>query len=63
MAMREDIQDVTRMTKYSQYMKTFYDAISIVKKVGFCILRLILWWAMRDSNARPLVPETNALSS
>jgi hypothetical protein len=21
------------------------------------------WWAMRDSNARPLVPETNALST
>jgi curved DNA-binding protein CbpA len=22
-----------------------------------------IWWAMRDSNARPLVPETNALST
>jgi hypothetical protein len=22
-----------------------------------------LWWAMGDSNARPLVPETNALST
>ena len=21
------------------------------------------WWAMRDSNPRPLVPETNALST
>ncbi len=24
---------------------------------------ILLWWAMRDSNARPLVPETNALSN
>jgi hypothetical protein len=24
---------------------------------------ILLWWAMRDSNARPLVPETNALST
>ena len=24
---------------------------------------LTLWWAMRDSNPRPLVPETNALSN
>ena len=23
----------------------------------------VYWWAMRDSNARPLVPETNALST
>jgi hypothetical protein len=25
--------------------------------------QVIKWWAMRDSNARPLVPETNALST
>ena len=28
----------------------------------FGLTWIVIWWAMRDSNPRPLVPETNALS-
>ena len=36
----------------------------IIKDSGMCPKSFILkWWAMGDSNARPLAPEANALSS
>ena len=39
MVMREGMQDVQRMTKRSQYMETFYDAIILI----MCIYPTTLW--------------------